>query len=98
MWESEIRSAKKKRVHLLRTGAAAHGNSLGKIDGDEETKNIGADEVECSNDGPVGRFPLSTFLSPRLACLCCFSCTLSSSQDSMHCTPSITVCTCTPCQ
>ena len=27
-----------------------------------------------------------------------FTCTLSSSQDSMHCTLSFTVCTCTPCQ
>ena len=27
-----------------------------------------------------------------------FLCILSSSQDKMHCTPSLTVCTCTPCQ
>ena len=51
-----------------------------------------------SEDSVIYEFVNSAQQQPVCYLTSFFSCTLSSSRDMLHCTLSLTVCTCTPCQ
>ena len=52
---------------LVEDGIGSVREFIGELESDEETKNIGADEVECSDDGPVVQLPFRCPVSPFLA-------------------------------
>ena len=47
----------KNKNSLVEDGSGSVGEFIGELQGDDETKNICAGEVECSDDGPVVQLP-----------------------------------------